>query len=89
LHNAIQGLETRLTQQFEQAVQQGVRFDRTTSFWNRPQLLTSPLPSGSREGVSVSSLFSAPSITYILVVQNLLLLLLTLGIAWRWYRKRA
>lgn len=89
LHNAIQGLETRLTQQFEQVIQQGVRFDPTTSFWNRPQLLSSPLPSRSSEGLSVSSLLSAPSITYILVVQNLLLLLLTLGIAWRWYRKRA
>jgi hypothetical protein len=89
LHNALQGLEARLTQQFEQAIQQGVRFDPTTSFWTHPQLLTGPLPSGSRVGMSVSSLLSANSITYILVVQNLLLLLLTLGIAWRWYRKRA
>jgi hypothetical protein len=89
LHNAIQGLETRLTQQFEQVIQQGVRLDSTTSFWNHPQLLSSPLPSGSKVGLSVSSLLSAHSITYILVVQNLLLLLLTLGIAWRWYRKRA
>jgi Tfp pilus assembly protein FimV len=89
LHSAIQGLETRLTQQFEQVMQQGVRFDRATSFWNHPELLAGPLPSGSRAGLSVSSLLSAHSITYILVVQNLLLLLLALGIAWRWYRKRA
>ncbi|MDH3599371.1 MAG: hypothetical protein OEU26_06980 [Candidatus Tectomicrobia bacterium] len=89
LHSAIQGLEVRLTQQFEQAMRQGVRFDRVGSLLNRPQLLTGPLPSGSKAGLWVSSLFSAHSITYILVVQNLLLILLTLGIAWRWYRKRA
>jgi hypothetical protein len=88
LHNAIQGLEMRLSQQFQQAMQQGVRFDRTGSFLNHPPLLTGAPPPGSRTGLSVSSLFSADSITYILVVQNLLLLLLTLGIAWRWYRKR-
>ncbi len=81
LQTAMQGLEARLIAQLETGA--------------RP---ASVLPEGSPRrkpplnvGMqsAIATFFAADSFVYVFVVQNVILLLLAAGMAWRWFRKRA
>ncbi len=89
LQNAIQGLETRLAQQLDQVLRQRTRLEGVGTLFGNPQPLTRALHSGVNVQTALASVWSPDSIVYVWVGQNLLLVVLAVGFAWHWYRKRA
>ncbi len=81
LQTAMQGLEARLIAQLET----GPRLAGTL-----PPESSSRQPS-LRVGMetALASFLAADSFVYVFIVQNVVLLLLAAGVAWRWFRKRA
>jgi Tfp pilus assembly protein FimV len=71
LQTALHGLEERLMQRFQTSVQQ-VTITQQPPTTPTPTLLEQMLPSGS--------------MVHVLVLENSLLLLIAVGILWRWYR---
>jgi Tfp pilus assembly protein FimV len=82
LQTALQGLEERLTQRLHESLAQATIRQR-----RGPVIDQASLP------VEKSSLLeawiSSNTMVYVLAVESALLLLLTIGILWRWYRSRA
>ena len=82
LQTALQGLEERLTQHLQESLAQATIRQR-----RGPVIDQASLP------VEKSSLLeewvSSNTMVYVLAVESALLLLLTIGILWRWYRSRA
>jgi Tfp pilus assembly protein FimV len=80
LQMAIQGLEARLIEKF------GTRPHPASG---RQHDAASPKPP-VRVGMetALASIFSTDSLLYVFMVQNVILLAIAAGIAWRWYRKR-
>lgn len=89
LQSAIQNLEGRLTQRLEEVKQQRAQIDPSRSLMSQPHLLTPALPTGATIGRSMGSILSSNTMTIVLLAQNLILVGLTVGFAWHWYRKRA
>jgi hypothetical protein len=82
LQTALQSLEERLTQHLQESLAQATIRQR-----RGPVIDQASLP------VEKSSLLeewvSSNTMVYVLAVESALLLLLTIGILWRWYRSRA
>jgi Tfp pilus assembly protein FimV len=73
LQTALQGLEERLMQRFQTSIQQ-------VSI--TPQPPTSPTPT------LLEQMLPSSSMVHVLVLENSLLLLIAVGVVWRWYRSR-
>jgi hypothetical protein len=82
LQTAIQGLEDRIMQRLQESLKPAADTQRALS--SRSQPSTSLDQPTLREQWLPTS-----SISYVLMVQNALLLLLAGGLLWRWYRSRA
>ena len=80
LQTALQGLEARIIQRLEHA-------RRPAGAWRDDAASRAPVRVGM--GTALASFFSADSWAYVFVAQNVLLLAVAVGLAWRWYRKRA
>jgi hypothetical protein len=80
LQTAIQGLETRLIQKLGAG-------QRPAGAWQHdPAAQKPPLHVGME--TALASVLSSDSLAYVFIVQNVILLVIAAGIAWRWYRKR-
>ena len=82
LQTALQGLEERLTQRLQDSLAQATVRQRRGPFIDQVSL---PVEKASVLEAWVSS----NTMVYVLAVESALLLLLALGILWRWYRSRA
>ncbi len=74
LQTALQGLEERLLQQFQVSVE---------------KVTITQQPSGPPPPTLLEELLPSRSMVHVLVLENSLLLLLAVGILWRWYRTRS
>ena len=82
LQTALQGLEERLTQRLQDSLAQATVRQRRGPFIDQVSL---PVEKASVLEAWVSS----NTMVYVLAVESALLLLLAIGILWRWYRSRA
>jgi Tfp pilus assembly protein FimV len=81
LQMAIQGLEARLIEKFGTG-QRSAGVQQPGAASQKP-----PVRVGME--TALASVFSTESLVYVFIVQNVILLAIAAGIAWRWYRKRA
>ena len=88
LQQAIKGLEVRLTQRLEEALGQGVQIEQVNPVIHKTPPLRRALQAGAGIEAALTALLAAGSAVHVLIVQNLLLMLVGVGFAWRWYRKR-
>jgi hypothetical protein len=82
LQTALQGLEDRLTQRLQESLAQATIRQRRGPFIDQMSL-----PVG--KSTVLEEWLSFNTMVYVLAVESALLLLLALGILWRWYRSRA
>ncbi len=82
LQTALQGLEERLTQRLQDSLAQATIRQRRGPFIDQVSL-----PVG--KSAVLEEWFSFNTMVYVLAVESALLLLLAIGILWRWYRSRA
>ncbi len=82
LQTAIQGLETRLIRQLETGQRPAGAWTSTDASESQP-----PLQVGME--TALASFLFADSLVYVFIVQNVILLAIAAGVAWRWYRKRS
>jgi Tfp pilus assembly protein FimV len=80
LQTALQGLEERLIQRLQEALQQAKAAQQTAP---------STSPPITEEPTLLEQLLPTNSMVYVLAVENALLLLLVIGILWRWLRSSA
>lgn len=80
LQTAIQGLEARLIQQLETG-------QHPAGAWRQDDASQKPSLRVGME-TALASFLSADSFVYVFIVQNMILLAIAAGVAWRWYRKR-
>jgi hypothetical protein len=84
LQDSLRGLESRLLQDLQRVILPHVQVDEAQALLQSQQL-----PSTLQEVKSlVAPLWSTHTLLYVLVAQNMLLFLLTIGFAWGWYRGR-
>ena len=77
---AIQGLEARLIQKLEAE-------QRPAGAWQHESASQKP-PLRVGMETALASVLSTDSLVYVFIVQNVILLVIAAGIAWRWYHKR-
>jgi Tfp pilus assembly protein FimV len=80
LQTALQGLEERLIQRLQEALQQVKAAQQTAQRTSQP---------AAEEPTLLEQLLPTDSMVYVLAVENALLLLLVIGILWRWLRSSA
>jgi Tfp pilus assembly protein FimV len=82
LQTALQGLEERLMQRVQDSLAQATVWQRRGPFIDQVSL---PVEKAS----VLEAWLSSNTMVYVLAVESALLLLLAIGILWRWYRSRA
>jgi hypothetical protein len=82
LQTALQGLEERLVQRLHESIEQVSVQPKPSPRVNSASLQIDGSP-------FLTQWLPTDSMVYVLAVENALLLLLVIGIVWRWYRRRA
>jgi len=84
LQDSLRGLESRLLQELQRVILPHVQVDGAQALLQTKQLT----PAWQEMKSLVAPLWSTNTLLYVLVAQNMLLFMLTVGFAWGWYRGR-
>jgi Tfp pilus assembly protein FimV len=82
LQTALQGLEERLTQRLQESLAQA-------TIWQRRGAIIDQASLPVEKSFVLEEWVSSNTMVYVLAVESAVLLLLAIGLLWRWYRSRA